>query len=214
VEAGARPPVLGRDRRRRAGLARDDVLEREAYRDLVDEQRRHQRAEDPGSELVCKNPQRRVERYLRVRAHSQRRQRRDRHGRFPQAGQRRPGVEQRSARQAREANDSARGRPVLHSFLVFSRSVQSIQMSSEALVKLAREVKKAVAIVERGEKLVAKNENGGSLGVKDVPDIEAAEKELKSLISKLEEIRTLATQMIQRAKKNGLAGIMKRLRWK
>jgi hypothetical protein len=87
-------------------------------------------------------------------------------------------------------------------------------MSSEALVKLAREVKKAVAIVERGEKLVAKNENGGSLGVKDVPDIEAAEKELKSLISKLEEIRTLATQMIQRAKKNGLAGIMKRLRWK
>lgn len=89
-----------------------------------------------------------------------------------------------------------------------------MQMSSDRLVILAREVKKSVAVVERGEKLVAKTENGGSLGVKDVPDIEAAEKELKILISKLEEIRTIATQMMKRVKKpNGLSGIMKRLRW-
>ena len=76
-------------------------------------------------------------------------------------------------------------------------------------------MKKSVAIVERGETLVAKTENGGPLGVKDVPDIDAAEEELKCLISELEEIRTLATQMMKRAKKtNSLAGIMKRLRWK
>jgi len=88
-------------------------------------------------------------------------------------------------------------------------------MSSEKLILLAREVKKYVAIVDRGEKLVAKTENGGSLVVKDVPDIEAAEKELKYLLSKLEETRTLATQMMKRAKNtNSLAGIMKRLRWK
>jgi hypothetical protein len=88
-------------------------------------------------------------------------------------------------------------------------------MSSEKLLILAREVKKSVAIVDRGEKIVAKTENGGALGVKDVPDIKAAENEIKILISKLEEIRVLATQMMKRAKQpNGLSGIMKRLRWK
>lgn len=88
-------------------------------------------------------------------------------------------------------------------------------MSAEKLVRLAREIKKSVAIVERGEKLVAKIESRGSMGVKDVPDIDAAENQLKILVTKLEEIRTLATDMIKRARKpNVLAGIMKRLRWK